>query len=167
MFAVLPLQAFYLFTVYYAGRVELNYGILSLFNVDITKAIGIQVHIQVIDLISDQDRIIHHIIPIFTHDILYDILPLEFEAGVKNELEVIAKRPDSKPGKMKDVIVTVTMMMGDEYGKNHDEKVVEIKDFYARGRNDMGFFNLEILKNCIGVLIAIIPQAEHCGHRIP
>ncbi len=71
-------------------------------------------------------------IPIFTHDILYDIPPLEFEAGVKNEFEVIAKRPDGKPVKMKDVIVTVTMMMGDEYGNKHHEKVVEIKDFYTR-----------------------------------
>jgi hypothetical protein len=87
------------------GRIELNYDLLSLFNVDITKAIGI----QVTDLISGQDRIIHHMIPIFTYGILYDIRPLEFE--------VIAKRPDGKPVKMKDVIVTVTMMMGDEYGK--------------------------------------------------
>ncbi len=74
-------------------------------------------NVQVTDLISGQDRITDHMIPIFTHDIFYDIRPLECEAGVKNEFEVIAKRPDGKPVKMKDVIVTVTMMMGDEYGK--------------------------------------------------
>ncbi|CAF4419125.1 unnamed protein product [Rotaria sp. Silwood2] len=143
-----------------AGRVELNYDLLSLFNVDITEAIGIQVYIQVTDLISGQDRIIHHMIPIFTHDILYDIRPLEFEAGVKNEFELIAKRRYGKPVKTKDVIVTVTMIIGDEYGEKHDEKVVEIKDFYTRGRNDIGFFNLEIPKNCINVLMAITPLGE-------
>ncbi|CAF1272466.1 unnamed protein product [Rotaria sordida] len=97
-------------------------------------------------------------IPIFTHDILYDIHPLEFEAGVKNEFKVIAKRPDGKPVKMKDVIFTVTIMMGDEYGKKHDDNVFEIKDFYTRDRNDIGFFNLDIPKNCIGVLMATTPN---------
>ena len=29
------------------------------------------------------------------------------------------------------VIFTVTIMMGDEYGKKHDDNVFEIKDFYT------------------------------------
>ncbi|CAF3365979.1 unnamed protein product [Rotaria sp. Silwood1] len=143
-----------------AGRIELNYDLLSLFNIDITKAIYIQVYIQVTDLISGQDRIIHYMIPIFTHDILYDIRPLEFEIGVKNEFQIIAKRPDGKPIEMKNIIVTGTMIMDDEYGKKHVEEVVEIKDFCKRDRNDIGFFNLEIPKNCIGVLMAITSLGE-------
>jgi len=60
-------------------------------------------------------------IPIFTHDILYDIRPLQFE--------VIAKRPDGKPVQMKDIIVTIQMILGNEQGKKQDEKSVGIKDF--------------------------------------
>ena len=84
-----------------AGRVELNYDLLSLFNIDVTKALAIQVYIQVTDLASGQERIIRHVIPVFTHDIMYDIRPLEFHAGIKNEFEIIAKRPDGKPIKWK------------------------------------------------------------------
>ncbi len=143
-----------------AGRVELNYDLLSLFNIDITKAIGVQVYIQVTDLISGQDRIINHIIPIFTHD----IRPPQFE--------VIAKRPDGKPIQMKDIIVTIQMILGNEQGKKQDEKSVGIKDFYKSYvclnlskkiyffiffsvRNDIYLFNLEIRDNCIGVLITV------------
>jgi hypothetical protein len=111
-----------------AGRVELNYDLLSLFNVDINKALAVQVYIQVIELPSGQERIIRHIIPVFTRDVIYDIRPLEFQAGVNNEFEVIAKRPDGKPVKMEDIIVTIQMIFGNE----QDEKSVEIKDFYTR-----------------------------------
>jgi len=143
-----------------AGRVEINYDLLSLFNVDITKAIAVQVYIQVTELTSGQERFIQHIIPIFTRDVIYDIRPLEFEAGVRNEFEIIAKRPDGKPAKMEDLIVTVSMMMGNEQGKVQEEKVLEIKDFYTRGRTDIGFFNFEIPQSCIGVLMTITPLSE-------
>jgi len=52
------------------------------------------------------------------------------------------------------------MIMGDEQGKRQDEKFVEIKEFYTRGRNDIGFFNLEIPEYCIGVLMTITPLDE-------
>jgi hypothetical protein len=143
-----------------AGRIELNYDLLSLFNVDVTKALAVQVHIQVTDLTSGQDRFIQHVIPIFTRDVIYDIRPLEFEAGTKNEFEIIAKRPDGKPTKMEDMIVTVTMMMGNAQGKVQEEKLVEIKEFYTRGRNDIGLFNIEIPENCMGVLMTITPLSE-------
>jgi len=157
-------------------RIELNYDLLSLFNVDITKAIGIKVYIQATDLISGQDRIIHHRIPIFTHDTLYDIRPLEFEAGISNEFEVIAKRPDGKPAKMEDLIVTVSMIVGNAQGKVQEEQQVEIKDFYTQyvqylisyrkskdfrffffcsGRNDIGLFNIQIPQSVIGVLMTV------------
>jgi len=115
-----------------AGRIELNYDLLSLFNVDISKALAVQVYIQVIELNSGQERIIHHVIPVFTHDVIYDILPLQFQAGVSNEFEIIAKRPDGKPVKMENMIVTVQMIIGNEQGKQQDQKSVEIKDFYTR-----------------------------------
>lgn len=120
-----------------AGRVEINYDLLSLFNVDINKALAVQVYIQVVDLASGQERFVQHVIPIFTRDIIYDIRPLEFETGVKNEFEIIAKRPDGKPAKMEDLIVTLTMIMGDEQGKVQEEKQVEIKDFYTRYENSL------------------------------
>jgi hypothetical protein len=141
------------------GRVEINYDLLSTFNVDVTKAVAVQVYIQVTDLASGQERFIQHIIPIFTHDVVYDIRPLEFEAGVKNEFEVIAKRPDGKPAKMEDLIVTVSMMMGKQ-GKVQEEKTVEVKEFYTRGRTDIGLFNIEIPENVIGVLMTITPLSE-------
>jgi len=147
-------------TMEIAGRVEINYDLLSLFNVDVTKAIAVQVYIQVTDLASGQERFIQHIIPIFTRDVVYDIRPLEFEAGFENEFEIIAKRPDGKPSKMEDLIVTISMMIGNEQGKIQDEKVVEIKDFYTRGRNDIAFFNVAIPENCIGVLMTITPLSE-------
>jgi uncharacterized protein YfaS (alpha-2-macroglobulin family) len=105
-----------------AGRMEMNYDLLSTFNVDVTKALAVQVYIQVTDLASGQERFIQHVIPVFTRDVIYDIRPLEFEAGIKNEFEVIAKRPDGKPAKMEDLIVTVTMMMGNAQGKVQEEK---------------------------------------------
>jgi len=115
-----------------AGRVEINYDLLSLFNVDVTKALAVQVYIQVTELASGQERFIQHIIPIFTRDVIYDIRPLEFEAGVNNEFEIICKRPDGKPANMEDLIVTVTMMIGNEQGKVQDEQQVEIKEFYTQ-----------------------------------
>ena len=120
-----------------AGRVEINYDLLSLFNVDVNKALAVQVYIQIVDLASGQERFVQHVIPIFTRDIIYDIRPLEFETGVKNEFEIIAKRPDGKPAKMEDLIVTLTMIMGDEQGKVQEEKQVEIKDFYTRYENSL------------------------------
>jgi len=143
-----------------AGRVEINYDLMSLFNIDVTKVIAVQVYIQVTDLASGQERFIQHVIPVFTRDVVYDIRPLEFEAGFENEFEIIAKRPDGKPSKMEDVIVTISMMIGNEQGKIQNEKSVEIKDFYTRGRNDIAFFNVEIPENCIGVLMTITPLGE-------
>jgi hypothetical protein len=115
-----------------SGRIELNYDLLSLFDIDVTRAIAVQIYVQVTDLMSGQERVIRHVVPIFTRDIIYDIRPLEFTAGMKNEFEIIAKRPDGKPIKMENMIVTIRMMMGDEQGKRNDEKLVEIKDFYTR-----------------------------------
>jgi hypothetical protein len=156
-----------------AGRVEINYDLLSIFNVDLTKALAVQVYIQVTELVSGQERIIQHIIPVFTRDVIYDIRPLEFEAGLKNEFEIISKRPDGKPAKMEDLIVTISMIIGNEQGKVQEEKSVEIKDFYTRGRTDIGFFNFEIPQNCIGVLMTITPLSEdgkmrgYRSHAIP
>jgi hypothetical protein len=159
-----------------AGRVEINYDLLSLFNVDVTKALAVQVYIQVTDLASGQERFIQHIIPIFTRDVIYDIRPLEFEAGITNEFEVIAKRPDGKPAKMEDLIVTVSMIVGNAQGKVQEEQQVEIKDFYTQyvqylisyrkskdfrffffcsGRNDIGLFNIQIPQSVIGVLMTV------------
>jgi hypothetical protein len=61
-----------------AGRIEFNYDLLSLFRVDITKAIAVQVYIEVTDHDTAQKRVIHHIIPVFTRDVIYDIHPLKF-----------------------------------------------------------------------------------------
>ena len=143
-----------------AGRIELNYDLMAMFNVDVSKALAVQVHIQVTDLASGQERLVKHVIPVFTRDVIYDIRPLEFEAGIENEFEVIAKRPDGKPAKMEEMIVTVTMLMGNEQGKVQEEKAVEIKDFYTRGRNDIGLFRVQIPERCIGVLMTITPLGE-------
>jgi hypothetical protein len=73
---------------------------------------------------------------------------------------------------MKDIIVTIQMILGNEQGKKQDEKSVGIKDFYKSYvclnlskkiyffiffsvRNDIYLFNLEIRDNCIGVLITV------------
>lgn len=103
------------------GRIELNYDLYSLFKIDTTKARGIQVFIKVTDSNSGQERIIYHMIPVFTHD----IRPLEFEAGIKNEFKVIVKHHDGKSVKMDDVIVTVTMIIDDN--KKQHEEVRKIK----------------------------------------
>lgn len=143
-----------------AGRVELNLDLQSIFNIDITKTLALQVYVRVTDLASGQERFIQHVIPVFTRDVVYDIRPLEFEAGIKNEFEIIAKRPDGKPTKMEDMIVTLTMMIGNDKGKVQEEKSVEVKEFYTRGRNDIGFFTIEIPAECIGVLMTITPLGE-------
>lgn len=118
--------------MYIAGRIEINYDLMTLFNVDITKVLAVQVYVQVTDLASGQERFIQHVIPVCSRDVVYDIRRLEFEAGFENEFELVAKRPDGKPAKMEDVIVTLTMMIGNEQGKVQDQKMVEIKDFYTR-----------------------------------
>jgi len=138
-----------------SGRMEINWDLLSLFNVDITKALAVQIYIQVVDMMTGQERVIRHVIPIFTREVIYDIRPLEFQSGVNNEFEIIAKRPDGKPVKMEDMIVNVKMIFP------NDQKSVEIKEFYTRGRNDIGFFNLEIPESCIGVLMTITPLDEN------
>ena len=143
-----------------AGRLEFNYDLLSIFNIDLSKTLALQVYIQVTDLISGQERFIEHVIPVFTRDVVYDIRPLEFTAGMKNEFQIIAKRPDGKPSKMEDMIVAITMMIGNDKGKVQEEKNVEIKEFYTRGRNDIGFFNIEIPESCIGVLMTITPLGD-------
>ena len=111
-----------------AGRVEFNYDLQSMFNIDLNKALAIETYIQVTDLTSGQDRIIRHIVPVFDREVIYDIRPLQFEAGMKNEYEVVAKRLDGKPMKMEDMIVTVRMILEND----KEEKIVEIKDFYTR-----------------------------------
>jgi hypothetical protein len=155
-----------------AGRAELNYNLSSSSEIDVTKALAIRVYIQVTDLASGQERVVRHVIPVFTHGIMYDIEPLAFCAGMKNEFEVIAKRPDGKPNKMENMIVTVQMMLGDKKSKHKGDEAVKIKDVYTRykrfnktkkkfigiyfsGRNDIGFFNVDIPKNCIGVLMKV------------
>ncbi|UJR13399.1 hypothetical protein I4U23_000414 [Adineta vaga] len=143
-----------------AGRIELNYDLLSLFEIDISKALAIQIYIQVTDLQTGQERVIRHLIPVFTRDIIYEIRPLEFEAGMKNEYTVTAKRPDGKPIQMENMIVNVRMILRGEKDQEQEEKIVEIKDFYTRGRNDMGFFNMEFPENCIGVLMTVTPVGE-------
>jgi hypothetical protein len=115
-----------------AGRLEINYDLLSVFNVDVTQALAVQVYIQVTELASGQERFIQQVIPIFSRDVIYDIRPLEFEAGTNNEFEIIAKRPDGKPANMENLIVTVSMIIGNEQGKVQQEKQVEIKEFYTR-----------------------------------
>jgi len=115
-----------------AGRLEINYDLLSVFNVDVTQALAVQVYIQVTELASGQERFIQQVIPIFSRDVIYDIRPLEFEAGNNNEFEIIAKRPDGKPANMENLIVTVSMIIGNEQGKVQQEKQVEIKEFYTR-----------------------------------
>jgi hypothetical protein len=115
-----------------SGRLEFNYDLLSLFDIDVTKATAVQIYVEVTDRISRQERVIRHVVPVSTCDIIYKIRPLEFTAGMKNEFEIIAKRPDGTPIKIENIIVTVRMIIGDEQGKRHDEKLVEIKDFYTR-----------------------------------
>ena len=115
-----------------AGRIEINYDLLSLFNVDVTKVLAVQIYIQITDLTSGQERIIRHVIPVFIYGVIYDIHPLQFEAGRKNEFEIIAKRPDGKPTKTENLIVTVSMIMAHETGKLQEEKSIEIKNFYTR-----------------------------------
>lgn len=97
----------------------------------VTKAVAIQVYIEVTDFISVQKRIIHHIIPIFTCDVIYDIHPLKFEAGIHNEFEVICKRPDGKSVEIRNIIVTVRIM-ANEHGEIYKLKIVKIKHFYTR-----------------------------------
>mgnify|MGYP002385137476 FL=1 len=143
-----------------AGRAEVNYDLSSVFGIDLTKVLAVQVYIQVTDLASGEDRFIQHIIPVFTRDVVYDIRPLEFEAGVRNEFEILAKRPDGKPTKLENLIVTLVLIVGDEQGKVKTEKEIEIKEFYGRGRNDIGLFNVEIPADVIGVLIRITPLSE-------
>jgi hypothetical protein len=115
-----------------SGLLELNYNLLSSFHIDVTKATAVQIYVEVTDRISRQERVIRHVVPVSTCDIIYEIRPLEFTAGMKNEFEIIAKRPDGTPIKIENIIVTVRMIIGDEQGKQHDEKLVEIKDFYTR-----------------------------------
>lgn len=115
-----------------AGRLQLNYDLLSLFNIDVSQILAIEIYIQITDLVSGQERIVRHIIPIFTRDVIYDIRPLEFQANSINEFEIIAKRPDGKPIKMENMIVTVKMILGNQQGKTQNEQSIEIKDFYTR-----------------------------------
>jgi hypothetical protein len=155
-------------TMEIAGRVELNYDLQSLFNIDVTRALAIQIYIEVTDLVSGQQRVIRHMIPVFTNEVIYDIRPLEFEAGVKNEFEIIAKRPDGKPTKMEDMILTVRMLFPGVKDEKPQEKILEIKDFYTRGRNDIGLCNFEIPENCIGVLMMLTPlgvDGKERGYR--
>lgn len=143
-----------------AGRLEFNYDMWTLFGIDVSKVLAVQIKMQVTDLASGQERLLEQIIPIFSRDVVYDIRPLEFEAGIKNEFQVIAKRPDGKPAKMEDMIVSISMMMGDDKGKVKEERKLDVTEFYTRGRNDVGLFNLEIPENCIGVLMTITPLGD-------
>ena len=115
-----------------AGRIEVNYDLSSLFNVDVTKVLAVQIYFQVTDLASGQERIIRHVIPVLIHSVIYDVRTLQFEAGTKNEFEIIAKHPDGKPAKIEDLIVTVSMNPVNEKGKLRKEKSTEIKNFYTR-----------------------------------
>jgi hypothetical protein len=115
-----------------AGRVELNYDLLSSFEIDVTRARAILIYIRVTNTASSQVRRIRQIIPVFSHDIMHHIRPLGFHAGMKNKCMVIAKRPDGQPIQMENMIVTVRMTMGDEQGQSNDNKTIEIKAFDKR-----------------------------------
>ena len=115
-----------------AGRVPLNYNLLSSFEIDITRALAIQVCIEVTDLASGQERVVRHVIPVLTGAIVYDIRPLEFHAGMKNKFEIIARRPDGKPIETENMIVSVSMILGDAQDNRKDKKTIEIKDFNRR-----------------------------------
>ena len=141
-----------------AGRIDLNYDLLSMFDVDISKALAVQVYIQGIELVSGQERVIRHVIPIFNREVVYDIRPLEFQAGSTNEFEVLARRPDGKPIALENLIVNFRMIIGE----NHEEKSVEIKDFFTRGRNDIAFFDVDIPENCVGIMVTMTP-VDHAG----
>ncbi|CAF0859596.1 unnamed protein product [Didymodactylos carnosus] len=150
-------------TIDVGGRVQLNYDLLQMFGIDVSKALAIYVYVDVISQVSGQQRIAKQIIPVFNREVVYDIYPLEFEAGQKNEYQVIAKRPDGKPIQMENVLVNLTMLFETE-----KPKPVEIKDLYTRGRTDVGLFNVEIPENCIGVLLTLTPLSEdgqHYGYR--
>ena len=141
-----------------AGRVEFHFDLLSQFHIDLTEVLAIEVKIRVFDLSSGDERVIRQVIPIFSREVIYDIHPLEFEAAMKNEFEVMARRPDGKPTKMEDLIVNVTMYLAaDQQGKAIEEKSMQINEFYTRGRNDLAFFNVDFPENCLGVLMTIIP----------
>ena len=115
-----------------AGRVEMNYDLLSLFNIDVTRAVAIPVEIEVTDLASGQERIVRHVIPVLTGAIVYDIRPLEFHAGMKNEFKISARCPDVEPIETENMIVSVSMILGDAQDNRKDKKTIEIKDFNRR-----------------------------------
>jgi len=137
------------------GRIQLNCDLATTYDIDMSKALALKIFIDVVDNRTMEHRFVQHIIPVFNREIVYDILPMDFEAGQKNEYEIMAKRPDGKPVKMEDVVVNVTMLFESE-----EPKSIEIKDLYTRGRNDVGLFNFDVPKNCIGVLLTLTPVGE-------
>ena len=136
-----------------AGRVEFNFDLLSQFEIDVSQVLAIEIYIRALDLSSGEERVVRQLLPIFSREVIYDIHPLQFEAAMSNEFEVIARRPDGKPTKMEDLIVTLTMYLGPAV----EEKSLEIKDFFTRGRNDLSFFKVDLPENCLGLLMTITP----------
>ncbi|CAF4442692.1 unnamed protein product [Rotaria sp. Silwood2] len=90
------------------------------------KAFVMQVYFQAIDLACGQERAIEYVISVFIRDAIYTIRSLHFEAGMKNEFKIIDKRLDCEPTKLKNLIVTVSMPIGNEQEKVQEEKSVEM-----------------------------------------
>ncbi|CAF2707429.1 unnamed protein product [Rotaria sp. Silwood2] len=97
------------------------------------KAFVMQVYFQAIDLACGQERAIEYVISVFIRDAIYTIRSLHFEAGMKNEFKIIDKRLDCEPTKLKNLIVTVSMPIGNEQEKVQEEKSVEKKMIKKRG----------------------------------
>ncbi|CAF1516777.1 unnamed protein product, partial [Didymodactylos carnosus] len=74
-------------TIDVGGRVQLNYDFLRMFSVDVSKALAVDVYVDVISQISGQQRTVKHIMLIFNREVVYDIYPLEFEAGQKMNIK--------------------------------------------------------------------------------
>ncbi|CAF0996321.1 unnamed protein product [Didymodactylos carnosus] len=128
------------------GRSPMNFDLVEMFGIDLSKALALTVYVSVKAERFSKERVVKYIVPIFRRDVIYDIRPLDFYAGEKNEYEILAKRPDGKPAKMEEMLVNVTMLF-----ETDAPKTIEIRDLYTRGRTDIGFFNFDIPANCIGL----------------
>ncbi|CAF2333477.1 unnamed protein product [Rotaria sp. Silwood2] len=102
------------------------------------KAFVMQVYFQAIDLACGQERAIEYVISVFIRDAIYTIRSLHFEAGMKNEFKIIDKRLDCEPTKLKNLIVTVSMPIGNEQEKVQEEKSVETVSLMSTTRRSTG-----------------------------
>ncbi|CAF2857677.1 unnamed protein product [Rotaria sp. Silwood2] len=102
------------------------------------KAFVMQVYFQAIDLACGQERAIEYVISVFIRDAIYTIRSLHFEAGMKNEFKIIDKRLECEPTKLKNLIVTVSMPIGNEQEKVQEEKSVETVSLMSTTRRSTG-----------------------------